>query len=259
MKSGQTVTIDALSHEEFSRIKGAILSNTSVAKAFPRRTLLEDAIAVAAGIQPNRTKLRQGRTARCHRPGPSSKAPSLETYSRSRLSKPFPACRTALCRADTARALSPSQQTEPLQRESLWTKSCRGRHRRARNKGPVEVRRCFHFHGDRRRQGRDAFRTVEGAVSLRPFMGMMGVAYSADADPTSRRRTPFLRPWAAETSTQASRCRIQPSICRYSLKAPSSTSVTPTWPWVDGEAALTAMEGSLRGTFRTQRVQEGFR
>jgi hypothetical protein len=124
MKSGQTVTIDALSHEGILEDQGRNPLEYFGSKGVSEKDVLEDAIAVAAEY--NRTERNFDKDGphvvtgpvfvEGAQPGDVLKIETLEA---------IPACRTALCRADTARALSPSQQTEPLQRESLWTKSCR--------------------------------------------------------------------------------------------------------------------------------------
>ena len=85
---------------------------------------------------------------------------------------------------------------------------------------------------------------------LRPFMGMMGVAFSTDADPTSPHSNSI--PPTLGGGNIDIRLLGEGSSFYLPVFAPGALFYVgdPHMAMGDGEVALTAMEGSLRGTFR---------
>lgn len=85
---------------------------------------------------------------------------------------------------------------------------------------------------------------------LRPFMGMMGVAYSADADPTSPSSN-SIPPTLGGGNIDIRHLGVGSTFYLPVFAEGALFYVgDPHMAMGDGEAALTAMEGSLRGTFR---------
>nr|WP_323745162.1 acetamidase/formamidase family protein [Actinomyces haliotis] len=92
---------------------------------------------------------------------------------------------------------------------------------------------------------------------LQLFFGMMGVARSEATtlnDPSAH--SVPTHPSVAATSTSATSGWTAPSTCPWRPRAPCSTSATRTTRWARARA-LTAMEGSLRGTFRLSVCKKG--
>ena len=85
---------------------------------------------------------------------------------------------------------------------------------------------------------------------LRPFMGMMGVAFSTDADPTAPTSNSI--PPTLGGGNIDIRLLGEGSSFYLPVFAPGALFYVgdPHMAMGDGEVALTAMEGSLRGTFR---------
>ncbi|GAA3193787.1 hypothetical protein GCM10020255_094580 [Rhodococcus baikonurensis] len=85
---------------------------------------------------------------------------------------------------------------------------------------------------------------------LRPFMGMMGVAYSSDADPTSPSSN-SIPPTLGGGNIDIRHLGVGSTFYLPVFAEGALFYVgDPHMAMGDGEAALTAMEGSLRGTFR---------
>ncbi len=209
MKSGQTVTIDALSHEGILEDQGRNPLEYFGSKGVSEKDVLEDAIAVAAEY--NRTERNFDKDGphvvtgpvfvEGAQPGDVLKIETLEAI-------PPRAVRRCVEQTRQGRSRRHSRRNRSSGNHSGRSHAA-GRHRRARNKGPVEVRRCFHFHGDRRRQGRDAFRTVEGAVSPAALHGNDGSCLFCGCRPD----IPVVElhssdPGRRKHRHQASRCRI---------------------------------------------------
>ena len=93
---------------------------------------------------------------------------------------------------------------------------------------------------------------------LRPFMGMMGVAFSQDTDPTAATAN-SIPPTVGGGNIDI---RLLGEGATFYLPVFAEGALfyvgDPHMAMGDGEVALTAMEGSLRGTLPALGVQAGF-
>ena len=69
VRSGQTVTIDTVSHEGLLEDQGRDPAAWFAGHGVPREQVLDDAVAVAAEYDRHHARLRRRRTARDHRAG----------------------------------------------------------------------------------------------------------------------------------------------------------------------------------------------
>ena len=99
--------------------------------------------------------------------------------------------------------------------------------------------------------------TGTARIGLRPFMGMMGVAYSTDPDPTAAVSN-SIPPTLGGGNIDIRHLGVG-STFYLPVFAPGALFYVgdPHMAMGDGEAALTAMEGSLRGTFRLTVCKKG--
>lgn len=250
MKSGQTVTIDAVSHEGILEDQGRDPIEYFGSKGVAEADVLQDAVAIAADYDRTvRDFVKDGPHVvtgpvfvEGAQPGDVLKIETLEAVPRvpygvvsSRHGKGSLAV-TAEGNAPAGITLDEVMPPRALDNRAdpdfgLW-----GNHSTFT---PIE-------------DGKGVMPAGKGKVRfpLRPFMGMMGVAFSQDTDPTS-----------------ASANSIPPTLgggnIDISLLGAGSTFYLPVnaegalfyvgdphHAMGNGEVALTAMEGSLRGTFR---------
>ncbi len=250
MKSGQTVTIDALSHEGILEDQGRNPLGYFGSKGVSEKDVLEDAIAVAAEY--NRTERNFDKDGphvvtgpvfvEGAQPGDVLKIETLEAIPR----VPYGVVSSRHGKgalAVTADGTAPAGITLD---EVMPPVATDGR----AAKDPLKYGGVSTFTAIEDGKGVMPFGQLKVRFPLRPFMGMMGVAYSADADPTSPSSN-SIPPTLGGGNIDIRHLGVGSTFYLPVFAEGALFYVgDPHMAMGDGEAALTAMEGSLRGTFR---------
>jgi len=250
MKSGQTVTIDALSHEGILEDQGRNPLEYFGSKGVSEKDVLEDAIAVAAEY--NRTERNFDKDGphvvtgpvfvEGAQPGDVLKIETLEAIPRvpyGVVSSRHGKGALAVTADGTAPAgITLDEVMPPVATDGRATKD------------PLKYGGVSTFTAIEDGKGVMPFGQSKVRFPLRPFMGMMGVAYSADADPTSPSSN-SIPPTLGGGNIDIRHLGIGSTFYLPVFAEGALFYVgDPHMAMGDGEAALTAMEGSLRGTFR---------
>lgn len=250
MKSGQTVTIDALSHEGILEDQGRNPLEYFGSKGVSEKDVLEDAIAVAAEY--NRTERNFDKDGphvvtgpvfvEGAQPGDVLKIETLEAIPRvpyGVVSSRHGKGALAVTADGTAPAgITLDEVMPPVATDGRATKD------------PLKYSGVSTFTAIEDGKGVMPFGQSKVRFPLRPFMGMMGVAYSADADPTSPSSN-SIPPTLGGGNIDIRHLGVGSTFYLPVFAEGALFYVgDPHMAMGDGEAALTAMEGSLRGTFR---------
>lgn len=250
MKSGQTVTIDALSHEGILEDQGRNPLEYFGSKGVSEKDVLEDAIAVAAEY--NRTERNFDKDGphvvtgpvfvEGAQPGDVLKIETLEAIPRvpyGVVSSRHGKGALAVTADGTAPAgITLDEVMPPVATDGRATKD------------PLEYGGVSTFTAIEDGKGVMPFGQSKVRFPLRPFMGMMGVAYSSDADPTSPSSN-SIPPTLGGGNIDIRHLGVGSTFYLPVFAEGALFYVgDPHMAMGDGEAALTAMEGSLRGTFR---------
>ncbi|MDV8008554.1 acetamidase/formamidase family protein [Rhodococcus sp. IEGM 1318] len=250
MKSGQTVTIDALSHEGILEDQGRNPLEYFGSKGVSEKDVLEDAIAVAAEY--NRTERNFDKDGphvvtgpvfvEGAQPGDVLKIETLEAIPRvpyGVVSSRHGKGALAVTADGTAPAgITLDEVMPPVATDGRATKD------------PLQYGGVSTFTAIEDGKGVMPFGQSKVRFPLRPFMGMMGVAYSADADPTSPSSN-SIPPTLGGGNIDIRHLGVGSTFYLPVFAEGTLFYVgDPHMAMGDGEAALTAMEGSLRGTFR---------
>lgn len=250
MKSGQTVTIDALSHEGILEDQGRNPLEYFGSKGVSEKDVLEDAIAVAAEY--NRTERNFDKDGphvvtgpvfvEGAQPGDVLKIETLEAIPRvpyGVVSSRHGKGALAVTADGTAPAgITLDEVMPPVATDGRATKD------------PLNYGGVSTFTAIEDGKGVMPFGQSKVRFPLRPFMGMMGVAYSSDADPTSPSSN-SIPPTLGGGNIDIRHLGVGSTFYLPVFAEGALFYVgDPHMAMGDGEAALTAMEGSLRGTFR---------
>lgn len=231
MRSGETITIDALSHEGILEDQGRDPVAWFGGQGVARGDVLDDAIAVAADYR---------RTPRSFdvdgphvvtgpvfvegaQPGDVLKIETLAAVPR----VPYGVVSSRHGKGALARTKDGGAPDGITLAEVMPPVGTDGRATRDPQKyGNVSTFTAVE-------DGMGVMRYGSAAVRfpLKPFLGMMGVAYTSAPGLTSPEANSVPPRWAAATSTSACSARAAPSTCRCSPRVRCSTSVTRTWPW----------------------------
>ena len=250
VRSGDTVTIDTVSHEGILEDQGRDPVAYFGAKGVDRRGILDDAVAVASDY--SRTPRDFDRDGphvvtgpvfvEGARPGDVLRIDTLDVVPR----VPYGVVSSRHGKGSLAVTADGSPPAGITLDEVMPPLATDGRS----TGDPMRYGNVSTFVAIENGRGIMPFGDRRASFPLRPFMGMMGVAFSQDTDPTA-----------------ASANSIPPTLgggnIDIRLLGPGSTLYLPVFaegalfyvgdPHMamgDGEVALTAMEGSLRGTFR---------
>ncbi|MDI9903538.1 acetamidase/formamidase family protein [Rhodococcus sp. IEGM 1409] len=250
MKSGQTVTIDALSHEGILEDQGRNPLEYFGSKGVSEKDVLEDAIAVAAEY--NRTERNFDKDGphvvtgpvfvEGAQPGDVLKIETLEAVPRvpyGVVSSRHGKGALAVTADGTAPAgITLDEVMPPVATDGRATKD------------PLQYGGVSTFTAIEDGKGVMPFGESKVRFPLRPFMGMMGVAYSTDTDPTSPSSN-SIPPTLGGGNIDIRHLGVGSTFYLPVFAEGALFYVgDPHMAMGDGEAALTAMEGSLRGTFR---------
>lgn len=250
MKSGQTVTIDALSHEGILEDQGRNPLEYFGSKGVSEKDVLEDAIAVAAEY--NRTERNFDKDGphvvtgpvfvEGAQPGDVLKIETLEAIPRvpyGVVSSRHGKGALAVTADGTAPAgITLDEVMPPVATDGRATKD------------PLQYGGVSTFTAIEDGKGVMPFGQSKVRFPLRPFMGMMGVAYSSDTDPTSPSSN-SIPPTLGGGNIDIRHLGVGSTFYLPVFAEGALFYVgDPHMAMGDGEAALTAMEGSLRGTFR---------
>ncbi|MDI9916306.1 acetamidase/formamidase family protein [Rhodococcus sp. IEGM 1379] len=257
MRSGQTVTIDALSHEGILEDQGRNPLEYFGGKGVSEKDVLEDAIAVAAEY--NRTERNFDKDGphvvtgpvfvEGAMPGDVLKIETLEATPR----VPYGVVSSRHGKgalAITADGKAPAGITLD---EVMPPVATDGR----ATKDPMQYGGVSTFTAIEDGNGVMPFGDTKVRFPLRPFMGMMGVAYSSDEDPTSPTSN-SIPPTLGGGNIDIRHLGVGSTFYLPVFAEGALFYVgDPHMSMGDGEAALTAMEGSLRGTFRLSVCKKG--
>lgn len=257
MRSGQTVTIDALSHEGILEDQGRNPLEYFGGKGVSEKDVLEDAIAVAAEY--NRTERNFDKDGphvvtgpvfvEGAMPGDVLKIETLEAIPRvpyGVVSSRYGKGALAVTADGTAPAgITLDEVMPPIATDGRATKD------------PTQYGGVSTFTAIEDGKGVMPFGDSKVRFPLRPFMGMMGVAYSSDADPTSPTSN-SIPPTLGGGNIDIRHLGVGSTFYLPVFAEGALFYVgDPHMSMGDGEAALTAMEGSLRGTFRLSVCKKG--
>ncbi|QNG18143.1 acetamidase [Rhodococcus triatomae] len=249
MRSGQTVTIDAVSHEGILEDQGRDPITYFGGKGVAESDVLEDAVAIAAEYD---------RTPRDFdkdgphvvtgpvfvegaEPGDVLEIETLEATPR----VPYGVVSSRHGKGSLARTADGGAPAGITLDEVMPPIDTDGRPADPTEQGNVSVFTPIE-------DGRGVMTFGEGRVRfpLKPFMGMMGVAFTADEEPTSPNAhsvPPTLGGGNIDINLLGTGSKFYlPVFAEGALFYVGD----PHMAMGDGEVALTAMEGSLRGTFR---------
>lgn len=250
MKSGETVTIDAVSHEGILEDQGRDPVAYFGAKGVAKGDVLADAVAIAEGY--DRTP-RDFDADGPHivtgpvfvegaQPGDVLKIETLEAVPR----VPYGVVSSRHGKGALARTAEGEAPAGISLAEVMPPVSTDGRP----TGDPRDYGNISTFTAIEEGLGVMPYGDAKVRFPLRPFMGMMGVTFSSDADPKA----------ASANSIPPTRgggnidIRLLGAGSAFYLPVFAEGALfyvgDPHMAMGDGEAALTAMEGSLRGTFR---------
>ena len=257
MRSGETVTIDAVSHEGILEDQGRNPVEYFGAQGVAESDVLQDAIAIAAEY--SRTPRNFDKDGphvvtgpvfvEGAQPGDVLKIETLQAIPR----VPYGVVSSRHGKGTLARTSDGGAPAGITPEEVMPPISADGRP----NPDPTQYGNVSTFTAVADGQGVMSYGNAQVRFPLQPFMGMMGVAFSQDPDPTA-----------------ATANSIPPTVgggnIDIKLLGEGSTFYLPVFaegalfyvgdPHMamgDGEVALTAMEGSLRGTYRLSVCKPG--
>lgn len=257
MKSGQTVTIDAVSHEGILEDQGRNPMEYFGSKGVARENVLDDAVAIAAEY--NRTPRDFDKDGphvvtgpvfvEGAQPGDVLKIETLEAVPR----VPYGVVSSRHGKGSLAVTADGSAPAGVSLDEVMPPIGTDGRS----TKDPMKYGNVSTFTAIEDGKGVMPFGEGKVRFPLRPFMGMMGVAFSPDADPTAASANSI--PPTLGGGNIDIRLLGQGSALYLPVFAEGALFYVgdPHMSMGDGEAALTAMEGSLRGTFRLTVCKKG--
>ncbi|MFD4293758.1 acetamidase/formamidase family protein [Rhodococcus sp. NPDC058505] len=257
MASGRTVTIDAVSHEGILEDQGRDPVEYFGSRGVDRSDILDDAVAIASEY--NRTTRNFDKDGphvvtgpvfvEGAQPGDVLKIETLEAVPR----VPYGVVSSRHGKGSLAITADGSAPAGIGLDEVMPPIATDGRSTR----DPMRYGTVSTFTAIEDGKGVMPFGAGKVRFPLRPFMGMMGVAFSTDADPTAASANSI--PPTLGGGNIDIRLLGQGSTLYLPVFAEGALFYVgdPHMSMGDGEAALTAMEGSLRGTFRLTVCKKG--
>lgn len=254
VRSGQTITIDAVSHEGILEDQGRDPVSFFAEHGIASSDVLEDAIAIAADYRrTTRDFVKDGPhvvTGPVHvdgaEPGDVLKIETLEAIPR----VPYGVVSSRHGKGALALTADGAPPAGITLDEVMPPVGTDGR----ASGDPTSFGNISTFTAVEGDEGVMTFGSGESAGSvrfpLRPFMGMMGVAFSQDTDPTAPSAN-SIPPTLGGGNIDIRQLGVG-STFYLPVQADGALFYVgdPHMAMGDGEVALTAMEGSLRGTFR---------
>lgn len=257
MRSGQTVTIDAVSHEGILEDQGRNPVEYFGAQGVSEADVLQDAIAIAAEY--NRTPRNFDKDGphvvtgpvfvEGAEPGDVLKIEILQAVPR----VPYGVVSSRHGKGALARTPDKEAPAGISLAEVMPPVATDGRP----NNDPTKYGNVSTFTAVEDGHGVMTYGAARVRFPLRPFMGMMGVAYSQDTDPTAASAN-SIPPTVGGGNIDI---RLLGEGATFYLPVFAEGALfyvgDPHMAMGDGEVALTAMEGSLRGSYRLSVCKPG--